>query len=103
VRVEAWFAIAAAFSSVAATVRRSNQLQPSYPVQMPALLAGYKKTPRTRRGERSILFCEHDREDAGRLQRVGRIFRTELYIGVVRVDLPKNFRPASMKLPKSCS
>src|SRR3954467_1265931 len=38
-----------------------------------------KKTPRARRGRVSIFFDEHDRQDAGRLGRIARVFRSELH------------------------
>jgi transposase len=41
--------------------------------------------PRTRRGEGSILFSEHDREDSCRFRWVGRVFRAKFHFGV-KVD-----------------
>src|SRR5437879_10586645 len=59
-----------------------------------------QQKPRTRRGKGSVLVNEHDREDAGGLGWVGRIFRPELHVSVVRVDLPKELPAGKREVAK---
>ena len=50
---------------------------------------GFKKAPRTPRGEGSILAGEYDRQHAGSLRRVGRVFRAELHLRLIVIDFEK--------------